>query len=55
MRFLPWWPVICVVMGTGCAGDKVACGEGTHEENGLCVPDTDTDTDADLGQQLRTS
>jgi hypothetical protein len=36
-----------------CGGDLV-CGEGTHEENGVCVPgeeetDIDTDTDEDDG------
>ena len=38
MRVLPWWQIVFIVIGTGCADDKVACGEGTHEENGLCLP-----------------
>ena len=27
--------------GSGCA----VCGEGTHEENGTCVPDEDSESD----------
>ncbi|HJN78212.1 MAG TPA: integrin alpha [Myxococcota bacterium] len=45
LRLLILAPLVLV----GCNGD-VACGEGTHEEGGLCVPDSeegDTDTDAD--------
>lgn len=45
--FLVWVSVIA-----GCNGGAVECGEGTHEEDGVCVSDsddTDTDTDAPPG------
>ncbi len=54
MRLAPWLVTISLVVVSGCAGEKLDCGEGTHEEDNSCVPDeesdTDTDTDTDTGQ-----
>jgi hypothetical protein len=36
-----WLPVFFVV---GC-GDKLECGEGTHEADSICVPDEGSDVD----------
>ena len=47
---------------SSASGDDLVCGDGTHEEDGACVPDeaedldgdadtgTDTDTDTDRGK-----
>ena len=49
--------IVIATLAFGCDGDDksgsgLECGEGTHEEDGSCVPDenadTDTDTDTDI-------
>ena len=39
--------IFSIVLGCGGADDKLECGEGTHEEDGACVSDDETDADAD--------
>lgn len=43
MHGLTLWLMVGAVVGlTGCGGAD--CGEGTHDENGTCVPDEAPDT-----------
>ena len=51
MRSLPWLLVLFLMLAPGCGGgdkgdDGANCGDGTHEEEGECVPDDEADADA---------
>ena len=58
MRIICYLASSSLIVVSGCTDNKITCGEGTHEENGLCMPDdlsdtdsdtdTDTDTDTDI-------
>ena len=37
--------VSIMALGCGSIDDKIDCGDGTHEENGECVPDEESDED----------
>jgi hypothetical protein len=41
--------ILAIPLAVGCGGDKLACGEGTHEENGHCVPGEDPAPEGDGG------
>jgi len=47
-----WGSLVLLGLVGGCDGKGAECGPGTHDEDGVCVPDTDsgeadTDTDTD--------
>jgi hypothetical protein len=52
MRFCSVSIVVAMVLVSACTGDKLDCGEGTHEYAGECIPDHDHEADTSDAEEV---